>query len=169
VYQAILPGPGSEHWLVGALAIEATCCQALQRMIPSVRRVVVTQGGMGRLHAIIVMHRPRLGEGKRAIIMAMGQVNLLKHVIVVEDDIDPEDPLQVEWSLAARFRGDEDLVVLPGMRADRAEPVHRDLTVTKLGMVACTRPGDGERGSLSELVRPPADVLARVRASLDQY
>jgi len=35
-----------------------------------------------------------------------------------EDDIDPEDAAQVEWSLAARFRGDEDLVVRPGMKAD---------------------------------------------------
>jgi 2,5-furandicarboxylate decarboxylase 1 len=50
------------------------------RMIPAVRRVLVTEGGMGRLHAIISMHRPRLGEGKRAVMLAMGQVNLLKLV-----------------------------------------------------------------------------------------
>ena len=60
-------------------------------MIPAVRRVLITEGGMGRLHAIITMHKPRLGEGKRAVMLAMGQVNLLKLVIVVEDDIDPEE------------------------------------------------------------------------------
>ena len=76
--------------------------------------------------------------------LAMGQVNLLKLVIVVEDDIDPENPRDVEWSLAARFRGHEDLVVVPGVKADRCDPVHEDLTVTKIGMVATTRPGDGE-------------------------
>mgnify|MGYP001052457669 FL=1 len=169
VYQAILPGYASEHCLLGAIAIEAVCCQALKRVIPAVRRVLVTDGGMGRLHAIIVMHRPRLGEGKRAIILAMGQINLLKHVIVVEDDIDPEDPAQVEWSIAARFRGDEDLVVLPGMKADRCDPVHENLTITKIGMVACTRPGDGERGTLSEFCRPPEDVMRHVRAHIEDY
>lgn len=169
VYQAILPGYASEHCLLGAIAIEAVCCQALKRVIPAVRRVLVTDGGMGRLHAIIVMHRPRLGEGKRAIILAMGQINLLKHVIVVEDDIDPEDPTQMEWSLAARFRGDEDLVVLPGMKADRCDPVHENLTITKVGMVACTRPGDGEHGTLSEFCRPPTDIMREVRARLKDY
>jgi UbiD family decarboxylase len=57
---------------------------------------------MGRLHAIISMDSPRLGEGKRAVLLVMGQVNLLKLVIAVEADVDPEDWSAVEWSLAAR-------------------------------------------------------------------
>jgi len=169
VYQAILPGYAPEHCLLGAIAIEAVCCEALKRVIPAVRRVVVTEGGMGRLHAVIVMHRPRLGEGKRAAILAMGQINLFKLVIVVEDDIDPQNPAEVEWSLAARFRGDEDLIVLPGVKADRCDPVHEKLTVAKIAMIATTRPGDGEQGSRSEFARAPAAILARVRAELGEY
>jgi UbiD family decarboxylase len=169
IYQAILPGYAPEHCLLGAIAIEAVCCEALRRVIPAVRRVFVTDGGMGRLHAVITMHRPRLGEGKRAAILAMGQINLLKLVIVVEDDIDPEDATAVEWSLAARFRGHEDLVILPGMKADRCDPVHENLTVTKIGLIATTRPGDGEHESRSEFALPPADLLARVRSELALY
>lgn len=169
IYQAILPGYAPEHCLLGGAAIGITVCHALQRMIPAVRRVYVTQGGMGRLHCIISMHRPKLGEGKRAIMAAMGQVNLFKLVIAVEDDIDPEDWTQVEWSLAARFRGDEDMMVIPGVKADRCDPVHQDLTITKIGLVATTRPGDGEPGSRSDYARPPADVLARVAAELGSY
>jgi UbiD family decarboxylase len=105
IYQAILPGYAPEHCLLGAVGIESVVSYALQRIVPAVRSVLVTEGGMGRLHAIISMHRPRLGEGKRVVLLAMGQVNLLKLVIVVEDDIDAEDWRQVEWSLAARFRG----------------------------------------------------------------
>jgi len=169
IYQAILPGYAAEQCLLGAVAIETTLTRDLQRSIPAVRRVVVTVGGMGRLHAVIAMHRPRPGEGKRAILLAMGLVNLLKLVTVVEDDVDPEDPRQVEWSLAARFRGDEDLVVLPGVKADRCDPVHEGLTVTKVGMVAATRPGDGTRDSRSEFAAPPKDVVERIRARLDSY
>jgi UbiD family decarboxylase len=169
VFQSILPAFTPEHCLLGAVAIEAVACDALQRVIPAVRRVFVTDGGMGRLHAIISMHKPRPGEGKRAILLAMGQVNLFKNVIVVEDDIDPEDPVAVEWSLAARFRGHEDLIVLPGVKADRCDPVHDNLLVTKIGMVAATRPGDGARNSGSEFSLPPRDILARVRASLSDY
>jgi UbiD family decarboxylase len=169
IYQAVLPGFAAEHCLLGAVAIEAVVSRALQRAIPAVRRVLVTDGGMGRLHAIVTMHRPRLGEGKRAVLLAMGQVNLLKLVIAVEADVDPEDWRQVEWSLAARFRGHEDLIVLPGVTADRCDPLHEDGVVTKIGMVATTRPGDGAAGSRSELARPPLDVLERVRGELDRF
>jgi len=169
IFQAVLPAFTPEHCLLGGVAIEAVTCQALQRVIPSVRRVLVTDGGMGRLHAIISMHRPRAGEGKRAILLAMGQINLFKLVIVVEDDIDIEDPRSVEWSLAARFRGHEDLIVLPGVKADRCDPVHENLLVTKIGMVAATRPGDGGLNSRSEFSLPPRDVIERVRSAIDDY
>ena len=99
----------------------------------------------------------------------MGQVNLLKLVIAVEDDVDPEDWKQVEWSLAARFRGDQDLIVLPGVKADRCEPVHENSVVTKMGMIATTRPGDGLPGTRSEFAQPPREVLERVRARIAGY
>jgi 2,5-furandicarboxylate decarboxylase 1 len=169
LYQAILPGYAAEHCLLGAVAIGTTLTRDLQRSIPAVKRVFVTEGGMGRLHAVILMHRPRLGEGKRAILLAMGLVNLLKLVTVVEDDVDPEDARQVEWSLAARFRGEEDLIVLPGVKADRCDPVHENLLVTKIGMVAATRPGDGEAEGRSEFARPPSEVYDRIRRDLELY
>jgi 2,5-furandicarboxylate decarboxylase 1 len=46
--------------------------------------------------------------------------------------IDAEDWRQVEWSLAARFRGHEDSIVLPGVKADRCDPVYEDLVVAKV-------------------------------------
>ena len=35
----------------------------------------------------------------------------LKHVFIVDRDINISDPLQVEWAMATRFQGDKDLVV----------------------------------------------------------
>jgi 2,5-furandicarboxylate decarboxylase 1 len=169
IFQVILPGYAPEHCLLGAVGIESVVSWGLERVIPSVRRVFITDGGMGRLHAIITMHRPALGEGKRAVLLAMGQVNLLKLVIVVDDDIDPEDWRQVEWSLAARFRGHQDLILLPGVKADRCDPVHENLTVTKIGMIATTRPGDRAPGSRSEWAKPPVAILEQVRRELDSY
>lgn len=166
IYQAIMPGYEPEHLLLGGVAIGATTCRALRRVIPAVREVLVTEGGMGRLHAIITMHQPKRGEGKRAIMLAMGQVNLLKLVIVVDDDIDPEDWTQVEWALAARMRGERDIMIVPDMKADRCEPQHEDLTVTKVGIVATTRPGEEGR---FEFARPPAEVIERVRREIGMY
>lgn len=169
IYQAILPGYAMEHCLLGAVAIGTTLTRDLKRSIPAVTRVFVTDGGMGRLHAIICLKKPQLGEGKRAALLAMGLVNLLKYIVVVDDDIDPEDPQQVEWALAARFRAHEDLIVLPGVKADRCDPVHENLTVSKMALIATTRPGDGAAGGRSELVAAPKAVLERIREQLDQY
>ena len=58
---------------------------------------------------------------------------------------------------------------MPGVKADRCDPVHEDGVVTKIGMIATTRPGDGAIGSRSEPARPPPDVFERVRGGLDQY
>ena len=84
------------------------------------------------------------------------------------DDV-AENPREVEWSLAARFRGHEDMVVIPAVKADRCDPVHDNLTVTKIGLIATTRPGDGKRDSRSEFVRAPSDVLDAVRREIHKY
>lgn len=169
IYQTILPGYAAEHILLGAVAIGATTCRALQKVIPRVKRVFISDGGMGRLHAIITMHRPACGEAKRAIMLAMGTTNLLKLVIVVDDDINPEDWQQVEWAIAARMRGEEDIMIIPGMKSDRCDPQQKNMTVTKVGIVATTRP-DGEESSRKfEYARPPKDVLEKIKRDLANY
>jgi len=60
-------------------------------------------------------------------------------------------------------------VTAPGVKADRCDPVHEDLTVAKIGMVATTRPGDGEPLSRSEFARAPEQVLQQVSRELDLY
>lgn len=169
IYQAILPGFAPEHLLLGGEAIGATTCMALQKVIPAVKQVLITEGGMGRVHAIITMHKPKAGEGKRAIMLAMGTTNLLKLVIVVDDDVDAEDWTQVEWALASRMRGDEDIMIIPGVKGDRCDAQVRDLTVTKVGIVATSRPGDDDEGGSFEYACTPEAVLKKVRAELDQY
>jgi UbiD family decarboxylase len=169
IYQAILPGFAPEHLLLGGEAIGATTCMALQKVIPAVQQVLITEGGMGRVHAVITMHKPKAGEGKRAIMLAMGITNLLKLVTVVDDDIDPEDPVQVEWALASRMRGDEDIMIIPGCKGDRCDAQVRDLTVTKVGMVATSRPGDDSPGGNFEYARPPHEVMDKVERELEQY
>jgi 2,5-furandicarboxylate decarboxylase 1 len=64
----------------------------------------------------------QLGEGKRAVLLAMGQVNLLKLVVAVEADVYPEDWRQVEWSLAARFRGHEGFDHIAGGKGRSVRP-----------------------------------------------
>jgi 2,5-furandicarboxylate decarboxylase 1 len=56
----------------------------------------------------------------------------LKHVVIVDDDIDVFNPMDVEWAIATRVQGDRDVVVIPGARA---KPLDPSLAVMPHGVV----------------------------------
>jgi 2,5-furandicarboxylate decarboxylase 1 len=46
----------------------------------------------------------------------------LKHVVVVDDDIDVNDPTEVEWAIATRVQGDRDVMIVSNARAKPLDP-----------------------------------------------
>jgi 4-hydroxy-3-polyprenylbenzoate decarboxylase len=163
IFQVVLPGCHPEHCLLGAVAIAAGLNRAVRNAVPSVREVAVSLGGAGRLHAVVALRAPRPGEARKAMFAVWAAVNLIKQVIVVDDDIDPWDAVQVEWASATRVKPDRDFLIVPEVRADRSEPLERDGTVAKLGIDATRRQGDRADW---DVARPPAAALARAREIL---
>jgi 4-hydroxy-3-polyprenylbenzoate decarboxylase len=163
MFQVILPGHHREHCLLGGVAIAAGLARAARASVPTVRELAVGFGGAGRLHAVVEIAEPRPGEARKAMFAIWAAVNLVKQVIVVNDDIDPWDPAAVEWAMATRMKPDRDLVVVHGVRADRSEPLEHGGTVAKLGIDATRR--DGDRSDWRRAV-PPQSTLARARELL---
>jgi UbiD family decarboxylase len=104
--------------------------RALKNAGVQVKDINVTLGGCGFWHAIISI-RKQAGEGKNALLAALTAMDL-KHVVIVDDDIDVFDPTEVEWAIATRVQGDKDIVIVPGARA---KPLDPSLPVTPPGMV----------------------------------
>jgi 3-polyprenyl-4-hydroxybenzoate decarboxylase len=72
-------------------------------------------------------------------------------------------------AIAARMRGEEDIMIIPGMKSDRCDPQQKNMTVTKVGIVAATRL-DGEESSRKlEYARPRKDVLEKIKRDLANY
>ena len=163
IFQIILPGYHPEHCLLGGVAIAAGLVRAICSGVSSVSSVAVGVGGAGRLHAVVALHSPRPGEARKAMFAVWAAVNLIKQVIIVDDDIDPWDALEVEWAQATRSKPERDFVIIPGVRADRSEPLERDGTIGKLGIDATRKEGDRPDW---ELARPPQSALARAREIL---
>ena len=92
-----------------------------------------------------------------------GNVNLIKNVTVVDDDVDPWDATQVEWAVATRMRPDRDLLIAPGARTDRSEPIKQNGLASKMGMDATRK--DADRPDWDRAV-PPPDMMEKVRAKL---
>jgi len=140
VYQGLLPS-GAEHRLLMGLPHEVLIWDAVSRVVPKVCAVNLSVGGSGWLHAIISIEKQVDGDGKNALLAAFGAHGSLKHAVVVDADIDVYDPSEVEWALATRFQGDEDLIVIKNARGSTLDPSgdQENGLTTKMGFDA-TRP-----------------------------
>lgn len=163
LFQVVLPGYHPEHCLLGGVAIAAGLARSARASVPAVREVAVGMGGAGRLHAVVSLHEPRPGDARKTAFAIWAAVNLIKQVIVVDDDIDPWDQAQVEWAMATRMKADRDLVVVPGVRADRSEPLEADGTIAKLAIDATRR--DSDRPDWKK-AQPPEPAIRRARELL---
>jgi 2,5-furandicarboxylate decarboxylase 1 len=134
IYYSILPA-AREHLLLGAIPREASVLADVQRAAPSVRAVHLTYGGTCRYHLVISMAKAHEGEPRVAMLAAMANNLDIKHVIVVDEDIDIHDMEQVEWALATRFQGDRDLLVIPHIRVSTLDPSSLGLG-TRMGLDA---------------------------------
>jgi 2,5-furandicarboxylate decarboxylase 1 len=85
-----------------------------------VKDINVTLGGCAFWHAVISIKK-QPGEGKNALLAALSVMDL-KHVVVVDDDIDVNDPAEVEWAIATRVQGDRDVMIVSNARAKPLDP-----------------------------------------------
>ena len=84
--------------------------------------VHVTPGGASWLHAVVQIRKKRADDGRQAIDAAFRGHGSLKHVVVVDEDIDIFDHNDVEWAIATRFQADRDLVVLRDQPSSSLDP-----------------------------------------------
>ena len=77
----------------------------------------------------------RLGVFDRIFAALASHVNL-KQVTVVDDDIDIYDPKDVEWAVATRVQGDEDIVIIPGALGHVLDKSTKEGVSAKVGIDA---------------------------------
>jgi len=120
IYQALLPGK-LEHKLLMGLPREPTIYAAVNQVCDC-RNVCLTAGGMFWLHAVVQIAKRHPDDGRRAIEAAFRGHTSLKHVVVVDEDVDIFDPAAVEWAIATRFQASRDLVVLENQPSSSLDP-----------------------------------------------
>ncbi|KRQ87587.1 Phenolic acid decarboxylase subunit C [Caloramator mitchellensis] len=142
IYQAAFPC--REEHLANGLLREVELYYALKRLV-DVKDVHVTLSGGYRFHAIASINKKQEGDGKTAIIGALSSIKDLKHVVIVDDDIDIFDNEDVELAIATRFQSSRDLVLIPEACGSGLDPSHTTRGVSdKMGLDA-TRPLNNER------------------------
>lgn len=132
IFQALLPG-GLDHKLLMGMPREPTIFREVSKVCEC-KDVVITPGGCSWLHAVVSIKKKGPEDGRRAIEAAFKGHKSLKHVFVVDDDVDIHNPNEVEWAMATRFQGDRDVVMRrePGSSLDPSSDLETRMT-TKMG------------------------------------
>jgi UbiD family decarboxylase len=135
IYHGILPA-GPEHLLMMGVPYEPRIYRAVGE-VTTVKNVVLTEGGCCYLHAVVQIEKQTEGDGKNAIMAAFAAHTSLKHVVIVDDDINIFDPNDVEFAIATRVKGDKDILIISNVRGSSLDPRGApDGTTTKVGVDA---------------------------------
>ncbi|MGZ4880070.1 MAG: UbiD family decarboxylase [Halobacteriota archaeon] len=135
IYHSILPA-GVEHSLLMGIPYEPRIYKACQD-VTKVKNVILTAGGRHYLHAVIQIEKQTEGDARNVMMAAFASHTSLKHVVVVDEDIDIYDMADVEFAIASRVRGDSDIMIVPNVRGSSLDPrAQSDGTTTKVGIDA---------------------------------
>ena len=85
------------------------------------------------LHSLAVRWEP-----KNALMAAFAAHPSLKMATVVDDDIDPTDPVAVEYAITTRCQADRDFMIMPNAKGSSLDPSsdQANLLTTKVGIDA---------------------------------
>lgn len=158
VFHALLPGD-LEHKLLMGMPREPTVFKEVSKVCECLD-VYITPGGCSWLHGAVKIRKHNEDDGKRAISAAFAGHPSMKHVFVVDEDIDIANPLEIEWAMATRLQGDRGLVIQPHQKGSSLDPSSDMDTkeTTKVGF-DLTRP---LQTTGKEFVRPDLPVSIRL-------
>ncbi len=144
-YQALLPG-SSEHRHLMGIPKEPLILEEVDEVAEAVN-VYLTPGGCGWLHCVVSINKKGEDDGKKSIEAAFEAHPSVKHVVVVDEDIDVFDSEAVEWAIATRSRADEDVIVKSNVEGSSLDPTANPETRlgSKMGIDATKSSDDSGR------------------------
>ena len=94
------------------------------------------------------------GRQRQAALLAFSAFSELKHVFLVDEDVDCFDMNDVIWAMNTRFQGDADIITIPGVRCHPLDPSNdptcspsiRDHGIACKTIFDCTVPYDQKNG-----------------------
>lgn len=119
-------GPSEEHVNMAGIPTEASILQMVEKAMPGrLLNVYAHSSGGGKYMAVLQFKKSQPsdeGRQRQAALLAFSAFSELKHVILVDEDVDPFDSNDVLWALNTRYQGDIDTVFIPGIRCHPLDP-----------------------------------------------
>lgn len=119
-------GSSEEHVSMAGIPTEASILTMVERAMPGkVKNVYCASCGGGKYVAVLQFCKKTAsdeGRQRQAALLAFAAFSELKHVFVVDDDVDCFDISDVMWAMTTRFQADVDLIPIPGVRHHPLDP-----------------------------------------------
>ena len=137
IFHDILSGY-SEHRLLMGMPIESKLNIEIKKIFKHVTGIKLTNGGCNWLHAVAQISMKNKINPKTIIKKIFSIHKSLKLIIIVDDDIDIDNPNSIEYALATRFQADNDLLLIKNERGSSLDPSsdQKNLRTSKLGINA---------------------------------
>lgn len=119
-------GPSEEHVSMAGIPTEASILAMVERAMPGRLVNVYSHSAGGGKYMAVMQFKKSIpsdeGRQRQAALLAFSAFSELKHVILVDEDVDPFDSNDVLWSMNTRYQGDIDTVMIPGVRCHPLDP-----------------------------------------------
>jgi 2,5-furandicarboxylate decarboxylase 1 len=159
MYQALIPGR-MEHKILMGMPKEPTIYDEVSK-VTKCKNVLVTMGGGSWLHGVVQIQKEHVDDAKKTIEAAMKGHKSMKHVIVVDEDVDIYDQNALEWALATRFQADKDTVMLTNQPGSSLDPSGdhsgKKTMTTKVGLDA-TIPAEVDPSKYEKVIYKEVDL-----------
>ncbi|MEM1675126.1 MAG: UbiD family decarboxylase [Desulfurococcaceae archaeon] len=120
-YHAIVPSLWDHIYLM-SFPREALIYVYLTKQYPNVTGVRLTTGSSCWLHAVVSVKQIKPGDARAIGLTVLNIHPSVKHVIVVDDDIDIDNIEMIEWAIATRVKASEDIIVLKDLPGSTLDP-----------------------------------------------
>ncbi|MEI7731981.1 MAG: UbiD family decarboxylase [Verrucomicrobiota bacterium] len=121
-----LVGPGEEHVNLCGIPTEASILRLVEAAMPGrLLNVYAHSAGGGKYLAVLQFKKASAadeGRQRQAALLAFAAFSELKHVILVDEDVDLFDSNDVLWAMTTRYQGDASTVFIPGVRCHPLDP-----------------------------------------------
>ena len=119
-------GPSEEHVSMAGIPTEASIFAMIEKAMPGkLLNVYCPSAGGGKYMAILQFRKTQAsdeGRQRQAALLAFSAFSELKHIFLVDEDVDPFDVSDVLWAMNTRFQGDADIITIPGVRCHPLDP-----------------------------------------------
>ena len=119
-------GPSEEHVSMAGIPTEASIISMVERAMPGkLQNVYCASSGGGKYMAVMQFKKAvpsDEGRQRQAALLAFSAFSELKHVFLVDEDVDCFDIKDVVWAMNTRFQADVDLIPIPGVRCHPLDP-----------------------------------------------